>query len=119
MTKEPLKFKVQCQANCDKRHQGEDPQKDFKTRWAFSCLLFETFSGESFSFHIHVDNKTSKKVLCVAAYVLKTETVMQVLVGGNYGVERKARSRETKYGKKEYYGVNNQFPMVIFVFHCN
>jgi len=27
------------------------------------------------------------------------------------GVERKPKSKETKYGKRDFYGVNNQFPM--------
>lgn len=67
--------------------------------------------GDEFVFHVHVDNKSNKKIQSVRAYILKTETVMNV-VTTKQGVERKARTKTEKIASKEFFGVNNLFPMV-------
>lgn len=68
--------------------------------------------GESFTINITVNNQSNKKVNSLYVYVLKTETMMQ-LITNNHGIERKPKSKESKEDGRQYYGHNSQFPMEI------
>eukprot|EP01117_Protostelium_nocturnum_P017729 TRINITY_DN7270_c0_g1_i4.p1 TRINITY_DN7270_c0_g1~~TRINITY_DN7270_c0_g1_i4.p1 ORF type:complete len:326 (+),score=77.82 TRINITY_DN7270_c0_g1_i4:1957-2934(+) len=67
--------------------------------------------GETIEMMVHVQNRSSKVIKKVVAYLLKFETQVNVVTGGRYGVERKAKTKENKFGRKEFLGVNNQFPL--------
>lgn len=69
--------------------------------------------GDEITFHAKVENMSKTKINCIAAYLLKTETMVH-LQNTKSGVERKAKTRTEKLGQREYYGINSLFPMVLF-----
>mmetsp|Transcript_20535 Transcript_20535/g.28811 ORF Transcript_20535/g.28811 Transcript_20535/m.28811 type:complete len:475 (-) Transcript_20535:892-2316(-) len=79
-------------------------------------LQKKTFSaGENTLLDVLVDNQSGKKVASVKVYVLRTETWMHVVMGAQ-GSERKARTKTTKLGAKEY---KDQFPLEVGTVHLD
>lgn len=62
--------------------------------------------GEQFQFHFKIDNYTSYKINRVVAYLIKTETHMEIMAAT---FERKAKTNEVKLGRTEFFQSN--FPL--------
>ncbi|PRP78034.1 hypothetical protein PROFUN_14734, partial [Planoprotostelium fungivorum] len=71
--------------------------------------------GETIRYSILVENRSSKTIKNVTAYLVMSVSHAKDLMGSQtklgYGVERKVKTKENKFGRREYFGTNNQFPL--------